>query len=137
MLATHPRPSSLLALIQSYVLVASRDKPEVSLFFFGGPLLVLSCLGQAADVLASTARSSAFGSTFKATPKLERVQEVSLTPTLIPERTEDEGAAKQDHWHSPGTATMLLRTYRWCDSQAGCLLLPPGGWVGMQVKISS
>ena len=29
--------------------------------------------------------------------------EVSLTPTLIPERTEDEGAAKQDH--SPGTAT--------------------------------
>ena len=42
-------------------------------FSFGGPLLVLSCLGQAADVLASTARSSAFGSTFKATPKLERV----------------------------------------------------------------
>jgi hypothetical protein len=40
--------------------------------------------------------------------------EVSLTPTLIPERTEDEGAAKQDH--SPGTATKFLRTYRWCDS---------------------
>ena len=36
-------------------------------------LLVLSCLGQAADVLASTTRSSATGSTSKAPLKLEQV----------------------------------------------------------------
>ena len=36
-------------------------------------LLVLSCLGQAADVLASTTRSSATGSTLKAPLKLEQV----------------------------------------------------------------
>jgi hypothetical protein len=36
-------------------------------------LLVLSCLGQAADVLASTTRSSATGSTLEAPLKLGQV----------------------------------------------------------------
>ena len=36
-------------------------------------LLVLSCLGQAAEVLASTTRSSATGSTLEAPLKLEQV----------------------------------------------------------------
>ena len=33
-----------------------------------------SCLGEAADVLVSSTRSSALGSTLKAPPKLERVR---------------------------------------------------------------
>ncbi len=43
-------------------------------------LLVLSCLGQAADVLASTTRSSATGRTLKAPLKLEQVNRSGEVP---------------------------------------------------------
>ena len=55
--------------------------------------------------------------------------EVSLTPTLIPERTEDEGAAKQDHVVQSGHRDEIppyLPVVRF----VGKLFAAPSGWVG-------
>ena len=56
--------------------------------------------------------------------------EVSLAPTLIPERTEDEGAAKQDHTVSQSGHRDEIPPYLPVVRFVGKLFAAPSGWVG-------
>ena len=58
---------------------------------------------------------------------------MSQTPTLILERRKGSrnSEAKPQFGHRDG----VIPCDRCCNPWVSCLLLPPGGWVGMQVKI--
>ncbi len=108
------------------------DPPSLGVGFltfrFCEVLLVLSCLGQAADVLASTTRSSATGSTLKAPLKLEQVPQGGVPDTDPHPRKKKR--IKEQRSKATVRAPRRSHTVRPVLQSMGKLLAAPSGWVG-------